>query len=417
MTKITNLKNQQQQNEAPRNISVALLVYMFLITLIVTLAPFKFHIPQAYRWFWFTDPMETFQNMVLFAPLGFLYMASLRNPDIQNVIIAGAAAFVFSLSIEIVQMFVPGRYSSLIDVANNTFGSGAAALFYLFSTRFLRKKAAGVLWLEIPLGRLLIMHIPLMWLCGMAMDKELNRLWLLLLPGFSGAIILTEIYKNRLYGRTFFSRGNMALVFSGWFFIATVPALAVFPLRVLVVLYLPIIVFVLLRLRSIRNIPLGRSRFELETLAKVWPLIFFYLFLIGQWPLTPLQWPMQFGWLDPELFKNDRLVTIMRIIEYIAAFTLAGYMVAEQTSRIGRERIINGYTFWVILAMAMVFETARGLHPGHGASLWGFVISLGGALFGAFIYGAVLLHFRKLRDRKTHPDTLDVQKRPLKQSG
>lgn len=69
-------------------------------------------------------------NIVGFVPLGGLVMVYLKNrrwADASAVVIAVAAGLVISLMIELLQVFLPSRDSSLLDVLNNTLGSGIGA--------------------------------------------------------------------------------------------------------------------------------------------------------------------------------------------------------------------------------------------------------------------------------------------------
>jgi hypothetical protein len=51
----------------------ALFSYFFLITLVITLFPFRFQLPQRIRFFWFGGWSDTLLNVLFFLPLGFLY--------------------------------------------------------------------------------------------------------------------------------------------------------------------------------------------------------------------------------------------------------------------------------------------------------------------------------------------------------
>jgi hypothetical protein len=71
-------------------------------------------------------------NVLGFVPFGFLFLAyltlyrHLKHPAIATVL-CGAA---ISLTIEILQEYIPGRDSGLLDVINNTFGTFLGALLF-----------------------------------------------------------------------------------------------------------------------------------------------------------------------------------------------------------------------------------------------------------------------------------------------
>jgi len=77
--------------------------------------------PGDQRWL----PQDIGFNILFFLPLGFL-LAWRRGPRMIRV--ALAAGFALSLGIEVAQSFVPGRSSSLIDLASNSAGALLGAL-------------------------------------------------------------------------------------------------------------------------------------------------------------------------------------------------------------------------------------------------------------------------------------------------
>ena len=64
-------------------------------------------------------------NVLLFAPLGLLFAASGKR-----VLQALGAGLLLSSSIELAQLFIPGRYSSLGDIFSNTSGAALGALLW-----------------------------------------------------------------------------------------------------------------------------------------------------------------------------------------------------------------------------------------------------------------------------------------------
>lgn len=81
----------------------------------------------------FRDTLDIILNIVLFVPLGLLLAQRFNRPALGWVrigVVAGTSAFVFSLSIEALQLFSPLRTSSLIDVFTNTFGAVSGGVAY-----------------------------------------------------------------------------------------------------------------------------------------------------------------------------------------------------------------------------------------------------------------------------------------------
>ncbi|MDP9146209.1 MAG: VanZ family protein [Acidobacteriota bacterium] len=77
-------------------------------------------------------------NIIGFIPFGFLFCAywSLDRTPSQAAFLTVAAGFVISVTIEILQVFIPSRTSGMTDIITNTFGSWLGVL--LFSNRATR---------------------------------------------------------------------------------------------------------------------------------------------------------------------------------------------------------------------------------------------------------------------------------------
>jgi rhodanese-related sulfurtransferase len=74
-------------------------------------------------------------------------------------------------------------------------------------------------------------------------------------------------------------------------------------------------------------------RFELSTLRRVWPLLGGYLLLSALWPVPWTAAAWHGGWGLAELRDMPGLVPMLRTLEYLAAFTLLGYTIAEARGR------------------------------------------------------------------------------------
>jgi len=84
---------------------------------------------------------DVFENTVLFLPLGFVLAGYFRR---QGAILSSSIAAVLLLSvsgsyaIEVLQQFIPGRFSSLTDVIANTTGSALGFLCHRLWRRPIR---------------------------------------------------------------------------------------------------------------------------------------------------------------------------------------------------------------------------------------------------------------------------------------
>ena len=113
--------------------STRLMLIWLACAAMVTLAPFDFTVPPPGEEWGFTafsagsrqqEPTHFVLNMLLFGPLGLLvYRGRRRHALLPRLILVGSLAFVVSFILECLQRFLPGRESSLVDVAANTSGA------------------------------------------------------------------------------------------------------------------------------------------------------------------------------------------------------------------------------------------------------------------------------------------------------
>jgi len=75
--------------------------------------------------------MDIFVNIMGFFPLGFLVAAHLRKkPILLSIVLSTAAGFIVSLTIELMQAFLPSHSSNMLDLACNTVGALGGCLFW-----------------------------------------------------------------------------------------------------------------------------------------------------------------------------------------------------------------------------------------------------------------------------------------------
>jgi VanZ family protein len=80
-------------------------------------------------------------NILIYAPLGFAAAATFRRKQSRLAAAVSAAVFgfLFSVSMELLQVYVPGRDASLADVLTNTIGSAIGAVLAFFLEGHLRR--------------------------------------------------------------------------------------------------------------------------------------------------------------------------------------------------------------------------------------------------------------------------------------
>lgn len=142
----------------PSRIGLALLGYMLFITLVITLVPFRFHLPNRFVVAWYIKLSDIVANVFFFIPLGFFYQftrgenatvllpsfsssvtqasrlgLSDENKTSRNVrwgLYALILGLLLSLCIETAQLFLSGRYSSYMDLLANGTGAWIGAYCY-----------------------------------------------------------------------------------------------------------------------------------------------------------------------------------------------------------------------------------------------------------------------------------------------
>ena len=138
-------------------------------------------------------------------------------------------------------------------------------------------------------------------------------------------------------------------------------------------------------------------RFELTTLKKVFPVFNMYLILLALWePLRPLtNWHWSIGFTD-QITETSTSILMPRI-EYLIAFTVLGYLLAEWRGRseIPFRKDIHRL-FFISIGIAIALEFIVGFQSGSGASLIRLLLSVVSALFGGAIYHLLRAHVRFL---------------------
>lgn len=80
-------------------------------------------------------------NIFMFMPLGFLIgmlVSTISNERRKIILFACVAGFVFSISIELLQVYQPGRFSSVTDVLSNICGAYAGAVIYFYVLKYVK---------------------------------------------------------------------------------------------------------------------------------------------------------------------------------------------------------------------------------------------------------------------------------------
>ena len=381
-----------------------MLGYLASVTLIITLAPFRFAVTPVHGLSTVWDWSDVVMNIVMFLPIGFCYQLT-RPAGVpvrwRHVTMLGLA---LSGSIEIAQLFESTRYTSLVDLVTNTLGAILGAAAHGVATKRIEgARTVRTLALELPLTGLVYLMLPLVWLTGLASAGG-NRGWLILPVTAFVAGIMGTVFAAYLEPTRHIHRGWLVATVLGWYLVALLPG--GFRQRdVLLAGAAVAIGFAWMRSLATsrdRARP-GARRFELPTLRLVMPLFAAYLALSSLWPLDDAgtAWVGMFALL----VEGETTTTAVFVaLEHVAAFTLVGYLIAEYHGRdLERYRSI----VWRVVAwgggLSVLLELVRGFHPAYRASALMVVFTIGAAAFGARLYQLQRNHVRALLTRREAP--------------
>lgn len=368
---------------APSPLASPLLGYMVAVALVVTLAPFRFTVPERLPVALWTTTVDLVGNVFLFFPLGFLYRTT-RGGSVPGVMGRG---LLLSLAIESAQLFSRGRYFSPIDLLTNSAGAGLGALVHRAVQARLDARLAGQLALDLPLMNVVYLLIPLVWLDGLAAGPGSSRILLAPLLGLFGSSVLVAVWRHRLRPAGILSAGGLGVAGAAWFLVAGLPG---FTERPLVLLAGSAALGLVVRWLALTPGPVRPDRrFEVATIRRSAPLFAVYSLLLALWPwgVAPVPWRMGLGLIG--LGDDPGVLPVARLVETLAAFTLLGYVAAEYRSRREESRAsaMRGSAALAIGAAA-ILEVARGFQPEQGASLLRLILlglagASGGAIFVA----------------------------------
>lgn len=385
-----------------RRLGRAVLAYLAVVVVVVTLSPFRFVLPPVNtittRWLAFDAVM----NVFMFVPLGFIH--GLSRPRASDGAWVGAVLLGAALSalVEAAQFFTPGRFPSISDLVTNTTGAGLGA--WLGGLTLRRADAAAAVRtfaVELPLMGLVYLLAPLPWLIGLDSGTE-ARTWVLVPLAASAGWIIGSVFTS--FERAQLSR--VLLATAAWLFVALVPS-ALGSMEVASVAAAAGLGTAWIRRlapdRVTHEPDAGRPqrRFEASTLRVVFPLLVLYLFVSSLTPLSSMggQWTATWALFPDGAPLDDD--AIFRAIEHVSAFTVLGYAIAEYhgRSREGFARLVPAVLGWGAVASATL-EVARGWHPDHGASATLFALTLVGCVLGGWIYTLQLAHVRAVAARR-----------------
>jgi len=123
-------------------LSYALLIYISIIVVLIALIPFDFRPPREFKIICSTNFADFITNIFFFIPVGFLFRLSRRQS--KDILCLNALIFglLLSSAIEFTQVFIPGRYTQLIDVITNGLGAWFGAILFVFIKGTIKRGAS-----------------------------------------------------------------------------------------------------------------------------------------------------------------------------------------------------------------------------------------------------------------------------------
>ena len=385
----------------PSSLAAALAIYGALVVLAMTWAPFTFAWPHRIAITFELPPTDLLLNVVLFVPLGFFFQGALgagRSP-----LAALGAGLLLSTVIELGQLLIVERYTSVHDLWSNGAGAFLGAVLYARLRRLLYARLRGQPMLGMPLTALLYLLTLLCWLNGLAARAGASRLLLAIFPLVAGLGVLLALWRRRVVAAL--PRSAFALALVAWLGISMLPGLfvdgrlaALLPLLVGFGLW-----------RAGRSLPPGERRFERGMVLRVIPLLGVFLALAAYWPPT-LPGAFASSWRLARLTRSTEPLPTERVLvllESLGGFALLGYLVAQVRGRLEESRKRLGVALVLTMGSAVaLFEGLRGFHPRSHASYIEALVLLLAGLFGAVIYREQLQTIRRLLAHGASADPL-----------
>lgn len=385
------------ENKYQATLNYALLIYMCLIILIFTLSPFDFRMPDRIRIFWILNFRDFITNIILFVPVGFLLTLSRRSNKDSLMVKTLVYGLLFSLLIESAQQFLPNRFPQVSDIITNGLGAWLGGFIFIQLQKYTSKEQTGKVFVtELPLMNIIYLLIPLMWINGLANAGDVRRLLLLLILGLFGSGVLCSIYIYRLKNTGITSANKFSLFAVVWFFISAGLLLLNFPIPTI---FLGFLVWLIIQIFVRLPLKIGseEKRFELPTLKRFLPLYAIYLLLLAIYAMAPptAEWQMNQGF--QRLVFDEHILLTFRFVEFIVAFTLLGYMIAEMRGRKNEAvETTLGWTFFIAAGSAIFIEIIKTYPAINNINILSIIIIISASIYGAVIYRLQLSAIERL---------------------
>jgi hypothetical protein len=369
-----------------RRLGLLLLGYLAALVAAVVLAPFRFEWPGSTSIAlvvgadWWIDAAL---NVMLFVPLGFVGFRALGVASgVPQVVLLAA---LFSAMLELLQLLIPGRYTTVSDVLTNALGAAIGVALARLVVRRLGDDRVLVpsLLLDLPLTGLLWLMIPVLWVDGLGAAGDPTRLRLLLPLALVGGLVAAAVIHSVADERGDGVRRALGIAIA-WYLVGALPAIAVDATTAGLGLAITVIATVASH-GAWREAVRRERRLEPVVLRYVLPLLVAYLIGLAAQPGT-----LEVGSVD------GGRIGVLRWLERVAGFTVFGYAIAQWRGR--RETPLPATVLPGVITTAVLAAVLQGFGdpPAGWVSVPFFVAA---AAVGGVLYAFQRAHVIALRQR------------------
>jgi VanZ family protein len=377
-------------------LTAALLGYFVFVISVITLSPFDFTPPRQLQLSYEVVAKDVLPNTAMFVPVGF-FLRGLSRVRGRGRWQSNAAAAMFSLLLELAQIFIRDRYPSPVDVVTNTCGAylGAIVRDWLERRTAWQPGLIDRLGLHIPLVGLVYLLVPQLWLSSVGIVRARPRGVLTLLLACAGGILVVALRRHRWKRELPFGGAVMLVLALSLITVGAFPRL-IYSAVLLASIAAAIVVLTWWLMR--RPSSEEERRFERATLRRFLPVFSTYLLFATLWPPARAVVPWHGALTFIDRMNDAQTVDVLLLLEQVCGFTLLGYAAAEWRGRSGRSLAADLPRQMLLTGLfAVALELVQGRLAGPGASLIRALLATSGAAYGTAVYHLARDHVRALR--------------------
>lgn len=378
-------------SQSRARLSLALLLYLFGIACVVTLAPFRFYIPSVIPSVADIRPiggaLDVVTSALLFVPLGFLFPLTRQGRE-PSPFVMGVLGLVTGAAIATAQLFDAERSMSIANMVATSIGAGLGGWLLRLVNRRIRESSrlTGRLSLELPLMALIYLLVPVLVAASLSSAGDPLQMISLVPLSLLGARLISAVQEHHFGPAGLFRQRAIAGIAAGWTLLGVFPVVIRHPL-----VGIGLVVLVALVAAHESSLPVIHTgalerRFEAQVLRSAVPYIAVYFATAILLPLANgmTAWHVGLGLTGSD---NDLAQQMIRALEPITALVALGYVLAEARGR--RELRFRKVAMRIAAQCACVafaMEGSRGFQRDAGASATQLLLMIAASVVGAGLY-------------------------------